>query len=57
LSINPDAHRKGGYHDIHYGILVARKGGLNKEMNLNSLDVKQIENYFTKRKQMKPLAV
>lgn len=28
LSINPDAHRKEGFLDMHYGILVARKGGL-----------------------------
>ncbi|MDA0196041.1 MAG: PHP domain-containing protein [Bacteroidetes bacterium] len=57
LSINPDAHRKASYHDLHYGILVARKGGLNKEMNLNSMDMQQIEDYFNKRKRTKLLTV
>ncbi len=28
ISINPDAHSKDGIHDIRYGVLAARKGGL-----------------------------
>ncbi|MCC6462272.1 MAG: DNA polymerase/3'-5' exonuclease PolX [Saprospiraceae bacterium] len=28
ISINPDAHSQEGIHDIRYGVLVARKGGL-----------------------------
>jgi DNA polymerase (family 10) len=28
ISINPDAHSKDGIHDIRYGVMVARKGGL-----------------------------
>ena len=55
LSINPDAHRKSGYHDMHYGLLAARKGGLTKKMNLNSLDVKEIGEYFLNKKP-KPVA-
>ncbi len=27
LSINPDAHRNSGFHDMEYGTNVARKGG------------------------------
>ncbi|MEQ9426908.1 MAG: PHP domain-containing protein [Cyclobacteriaceae bacterium] len=50
LSINPDAHRKNGYHHMHYGLLVARKGGLTKEMNLNSLSVNEIDEFFKKRR-------
>jgi DNA polymerase (family X) len=30
LSINPDAHETEGYHDMRYGLLVGRKGGLTK---------------------------
>lgn len=57
LSINPDAHRKNGYHDMHYGLLVARKGGLTSEMNLNSLSVNDIEKYFKAKKEARLKAV
>lgn len=39
ISINPDAHSKEGIHDIRYGVLAARKGGLTKEMCFNAADV------------------
>lgn len=38
LSINPDAHSKTGIHDIHYGLLAARKGGLTASQCLNAKD-------------------
>ena len=50
LSINPDAHRVEGFLDMHYGILTARKGGLNKEMCLNALSLKDITTVFEKKK-------
>lgn len=50
LSINPDAHEREGYHDMYYGVCVARKGGLSKEMCLNALNLEEIESYFKKRK-------
>ena len=50
LSINPDAHRKNGYHDMRYGLLVARKGGLTKDMNINSYSLNEIDEYFSLRK-------
>ena len=37
ISVNPDAHNLRGVHDIKYGIIAARKGGLLKENTLNSL--------------------
>ncbi len=49
ISINPDAHEKSGYHDMHYGISVARKGMLTKEMCFNALSLDEIETYFKKR--------
>lgn len=52
LSINPDAHEKEGYHDMHYGVLVGRKGGLTKEMTFNSNDVQFTEAYFKRRKEL-----
>ncbi|MCP1382773.1 DNA polymerase/3'-5' exonuclease PolX [Runella salmonicolor] len=50
LSINPDAHQKEGYFDMHYGVNVARKGGLTKEMTFNVLSLAEIEAYLDKRK-------
>ena len=49
VSINPDAHRKEGLSDMHYGVLAARKGGLYKERCLNALSLEEITNYFEKR--------
>ncbi len=50
LSINPDAHETNGYHDMYYGVCVARKGGLFKEMCFNALNLEQISTHFNKRK-------
>jgi DNA polymerase (family 10) len=50
LSINPDAHRNEGFLDMHYGIYVARKGGLFKERCLNALSVTDIAAFFKNRK-------
>ena len=36
ISINPDAHSREGIHDIHFGVLSARKGGLTAAMCLNA---------------------
>ncbi|MBD8491219.1 DNA polymerase/3'-5' exonuclease PolX [Echinicola sp. CAU 1574] len=49
LSINPDAHEKKGYFHMKYGVLVGRKGGLTKEMTLNAMTLKEIDEYFTNR--------
>ena len=46
ISINPDAHRKEGFHHMRYGVMAARKGGLTKDMTLNALGLKNIESYF-----------
>lgn len=50
LSINPDAHEMEGYHDMHYGVAVARKGGLTADMTLNALSLAEMEAYLAKRK-------
>jgi DNA polymerase (family 10) len=50
LAINPDAHEMEGYADMKYGVLVGRKGGLTKEMTLNTLSREEIAAYFAKRK-------
>ena len=50
LSINPDAHRNEGFLDMHYGIIVARKGGLYKERCLNALSLEEITKFFKDKK-------
>ncbi|WP_316809719.1 DNA polymerase/3'-5' exonuclease PolX [Pedobacter heparinus] len=50
LSVNPDAHRKEGFHDMHYGILVGRKGGLSAKQCLNALSLANISQYFGNKK-------
>lgn len=50
LSINPDAHRTEGLLDMHYGIHVARKGGLTKEKCLNAFTLEEISRFFADRK-------
>ena len=49
LSINPDAHRIEGFLDMHYGILVARKGGLYKERCFNALSLQEIGVAFGRK--------
>lgn len=46
LSVNPDAHRTEGFHDMKYGILVARKGGLSADKCLNAFSLEEITEYF-----------
>jgi DNA polymerase (family 10) len=50
ISINPDAHKMEGYHDMHYGSLAARKGGLTKQMTFNALSLEEIEKWFLEKK-------
>ena len=49
LSINPDAHEMEGYFDMHYGVAVARKGGLLINMTFNALGLVDIEHYLKNR--------
>src|SRR5690606_37921774 len=50
LSINPDAHEKEAYADMRYGVMVARKGGLTRDMTLNALSGDALAIYFEERK-------
>jgi len=49
ISINPDAHQLKGYHDMNYGINVARKGLLTKEQCFNSKSLAEMEVYFNNK--------
>ncbi|WP_442588301.1 helix-hairpin-helix domain-containing protein [Pedobacter sp. AW31-3R] len=46
LSINPDAHRMEGFRDMHYGVYVGRKGGLEQKQCLNAFTLTEITSYF-----------
>ena len=50
LSINPDAHKMEGYQDMYYGLLAGRKGGLTKEMCLNTMSLDEITRFFDSKK-------
>ncbi|WP_179413562.1 helix-hairpin-helix domain-containing protein [Mucilaginibacter sp. E4BP6] len=50
LSVNPDAHRNEGFLDMHFGILVARKGGLSKDRCLNALSLPAMTQVFEKKR-------
>ncbi|WP_209332625.1 helix-hairpin-helix domain-containing protein [Lunatimonas salinarum] len=51
LSINPDAHETDGFADMRYGVIVGRKGGLTREMTLNTLGVSDLDTYFQQKRQ------
>ncbi|WP_437921590.1 helix-hairpin-helix domain-containing protein [Sphingobacterium sp. LRF_L2] len=53
LSINPDAHRTEGLLDMHYGIHVARKGGLSAARCLNAFSISEIGSFFSSNRQSK----
>jgi DNA polymerase (family 10) len=50
ISVNPDAHEKQGYHDMHFGICAARKGMLTRAMCFNALSREELATYFSARK-------
>jgi DNA polymerase (family 10) len=51
LSIDPDAHAIDGFHDIHYGVLAAQKGGLTTSSNLSSMGRNALTNWLEQRRQ------
>jgi DNA polymerase (family X) len=50
ISIDPDAHSIAGYHDVHYGVLAAQKGGVTASQNLSSFSLEQMEEFVSRRK-------
>ncbi|MES2617210.1 MAG: PHP domain-containing protein [Bacteroidota bacterium] len=50
VSINPDAHQREGYHDMQYGVNVARKGYLTPEHCLNAKSLPEFEAWLQDRK-------
>ena len=50
LAVNPDAHRMEGFRDMHYGIHIGRKGGLQANQCLNAFTLTEITDYFNNQK-------
>ncbi|MBE7177066.1 MAG: DNA polymerase/3'-5' exonuclease PolX [Mucilaginibacter polytrichastri] len=50
LSINPDAHRLEGFHDMRYGTIAARKGGVQAKDCLNTFSLEEISAWFAKKR-------
>ncbi|MDA1182820.1 MAG: helix-hairpin-helix domain-containing protein [Bacteroidetes bacterium] len=50
VSVNPDAHHKMGYLDMHFGVFSGRKGGLETVLTLNALSLPEFEAYLASRK-------
>ena len=48
LSIDPDAHSIAGFHDIHYGVLAAQKGGLRADQNLSSFSLEEMQGFVNR---------
>lgn len=46
ISVNPDAHSKEGIHDMHFGVLSARKGGLSAAECLNAKSLDSFEKWL-----------
>lgn len=53
MFINPDAHSIETLHDYKYGINVARKGWLEKKDIVNCMELNEIIDYFSFRKNRK----
>jgi len=53
LSVNPDSHEVGTIGEVYYGVCVGRKGGLTKEMTLNTLGADALGQFFEERKKKK----
>lgn len=53
ISINPDAHEKSGYHDMYFGTLAARKGGLLTRNTLNAMSLSEFEFFLQENRKLK----
>jgi DNA polymerase (family 10) len=50
MSINPDAHSTDEIDLVHWGVEMARKGGVPKDRVLNCLSLAEIETYLRSRR-------
>jgi DNA polymerase (family 10) len=50
IAIDPDAHDIGGFDDMRFGIVMARKAWLTKADVLNCMETEEIDAWFTSRR-------
>lgn len=50
ISVNPDAHSVGGIRDIRFGVLSARKGGLDKKNCLTCFELEAFSRFITHKR-------
>jgi DNA polymerase (family 10) len=50
MSINPDAHSTSEIDLTHWGVEMARKGGVCRERVLNCLELREFDNYLARRR-------
>ncbi|MDQ7949831.1 MAG: DNA polymerase/3'-5' exonuclease PolX, partial [Pedobacter sp.] len=53
LAVNPDAHRREGFHDMRFGVMAGRKGGLTADKCLNAFSLEEITDYFQENRRLK----
>ncbi len=49
ICINPDAHSREGIHDVYFGVLSARKGGLTRDTCLNTASAQGFELFIRQK--------
>jgi DNA polymerase (family X) len=50
IFINPDAHSIDNLYDYRFGVNIARKGWLEKDDVVNTMDTQKIDNYFKEKR-------
>jgi DNA polymerase (family 10) len=50
MSINPDAHSTSELDLIHWGVQIARKGGVPPDRVLNAMNLRELESWLKKRR-------
>src|SRR6478609_1322930 len=55
FSINPDAHSTAEIDLTHWGVVMARKGGISPDRVLNCLDLQPFDRYLASRKEANEL--
>jgi len=49
-SINPDAHSIGELDQMHWGVVMDRKGGVPADRVLNAMTLPEITRYFRQKR-------
>lgn len=53
IAINPDAHTMEGLKDVRFGVGIARKGWMTKQDVLNTMTLKEVTQFLSRRKKAK----